>query len=168
MTQALRLVFDDCISKHAAKKLGELASFSRGLVEIAHLATLNLEGQLDDDWIPVIGASGHVAVSSDRGKNPSKGGKFPILCQRHGVIHIMLSTGVHKLNQFDKIRAVLSVWPKIIRASRGDAGCGYSLRMHNEHAFDLMAVAPRIDNEGKLVQLKIPAVYAPPEEKPAQ
>jgi hypothetical protein len=164
VTQALRLAFDDCLSKHAAQKLLELAMFSRGRVEIAHLATLNLEGKNDDDWIPELKQLGYMPVTTDRGKKPSRGGKFPILCQRNGLTHIMMSAAVHRHDQFDKIRALLSVWPKLLAASAGAPGLGYLLRKTNDNAFDLSPVAPRHDPQAEglpNIQRTLPAIDGP-------
>ena len=49
MTTALRLIFDDCLSKHAVAALNVLGSFSRGQVDFAHLVDFSLGGTLDDE-----------------------------------------------------------------------------------------------------------------------
>lgn len=142
MTQALRLLFDDCLSKHAIAALLRLAEFSRSPVEVAHLATINLEGCCDDDWVPRIAHEGYVVISTDRGKKISRGAKLPILCRRHKVTHVLLTGAVHQLNQFDKLRAIFCVWPLIVSAAESPRGSGYLLKKTNSGGFDLIPIQP--------------------------
>lgn len=131
MTQELRLLFDDCLSKHAIAALATLASYSDVELEVAHLATIQQSGKSDDEWIPEIAEKGYVVITTDRGKKPSRGGKLPFLCRKHGVTHVMLSAAMHRRNQFDKIRAILSLWPELLAiAAENPRGAGFSLRLH--------------------------------------
>ncbi len=145
MTPAIRLLFDDCLSKHVTAKLSELNQFARVPVEIAHLATLNMEGALDDDWVPRIAEQGYLVLTADRGKKRSRGGKLPIICRRHGVSFVLMSSAVHKMDQFDKMRAVVSVWPKLLAAHAGEKGIGYILRKTIGDGFDLVRIAEQSD-----------------------
>jgi hypothetical protein len=124
----LRLLFDDCLSKNAVKASADIAQFSRGALEVTHLANLGCEGDLDDDWIPRLAGEGYLLVTTDRGKKKSRGGKLPILCQRNGMKHIMMSAAVHGQNQFDKLRALFMVWPNLVSASDASPGAGFVLR----------------------------------------
>lgn len=146
MTPPLRLLFDDCLSKHAVKALVDIAQFSRGAVEVAHLATINCEGKLDDEWVPEVANAGYLLVTTDRAKKKSQGSKLPVLCQRNGLRHVMLSAAVHQMSQFDKLRATLTVWPKLIDASLAVPGAGFLLKKTNVGTFDLVAVPPMRDD----------------------
>ena len=125
MTTALRLVFDDCLSRHAVTALKKLADFTSGSVEFAHLVDFNLSGEIDDDWVPRIAADKWIVVTTDRGKKPSRGGKLPALCQRHGLSYVMFSGSVHQRNTFDKIRALFDVWPALVKLCPGGSCHGY-------------------------------------------
>jgi hypothetical protein len=149
----LRLLFDDCLSKNAVRALADIAQFSRGAVEVSHLANLDSEGDLDDDWIPRLTGAGYLLVTTDRGKKKSRGGKLPILCQRNGMRHVMMSAAVHNLNQFDKLRALFVVWPHLVDASAADAGAGFVLRKKQASGFELVPAPPRKDDKpGQAVQ----------------
>ena len=128
MTPALRLLFDDCLSKKAVIAMQALAEFSKGTVELAHLVDHGLSGAIDDAWIEAIKGQGWIIITTDRGKKPSRGGKLPYICQGKLVTHIMMSGSLHKRNTFDKLRAVFEVWPDILAASSAVAGCGYLLQ----------------------------------------
>lgn len=101
-----------------------------------------MEGCRDDDWVPRIANEGYVVVSTDRGKKISRGAKLPILCRRNKVTHILLTGTVHKLNQFDKLRAIFCVWPLIVSASEAPPGSGYLLKKTNSGGFDLVPIQP--------------------------
>jgi hypothetical protein len=128
VSQTIRLLFDDCLSKHAVEALKGLAAFSQGSTEFGHLVDFNLGGEIDDDWIPKIASEGWTVVTTDRGKKPSRGGKLPLLCQLHDVTHVMLSGTIHKRNTFEKIRAMFDVWPQLLRTQQEARGCGYLIR----------------------------------------
>ena len=141
----LRILFDDCLSKKAVQALADIAQFSRGAVEVSHLASLDSEGDLDDDWIPRFSGDGYLLVTTDRGKKKSRGGKLPIICQRNGMRHVMMSAAVHNLNQFDKLRALFTVWPNLLSAANAVPGAGFVLRKRQSHGFELVAAPPRRD-----------------------
>jgi hypothetical protein len=145
VTQTIRLLFDDCLSKHAVAALAQLANFSRGQVEIRHLVDFAMGGEDDEHWIPSIPAEGWMIVTADRGKK-NKGGKLPIICQRCRITYVLLSAALHTKNTFDRMRAVLAVWPDLLAASADERGCGYLIR---------------IKNQGRGVQLD--SIYRPPD-----
>lgn len=128
MTTATRLLFDDCLSKHAVNALKTLAEFTSGSVEFAHLVDFNLSGKTDDEWVPEIADQGWIVVTTDRGKKPSRGGKLPFLCQRYGVTYVMLSAAIHKRNTFDKIRAMFDVWPQLAALVPSNPCKGYLIQ----------------------------------------
>lgn len=89
----LRLLLDDCLSKNAVKAISDLARFSRGAVEVQHLATVDCAGELDDVWIPKQAPAGYLLITADRGKKKSRGSKLPVLCERNGMRYVMMSAG---------------------------------------------------------------------------
>lgn len=147
MSAPLRLLFDDWLSKHAVNSLREIAQFSRGAVEVSYLATLNCEGKLDDEWVPQLAGGGYLLITTDRAKKKSRGSKLPVLCRRSGLRHVMLSAAVHSLSQFDKLRAIFSVWPKLLNAASAPPGAGFLLKKTSLDAFDLVPVPPRRDDD---------------------
>jgi len=157
VTPLLRLLFDDCLSKRAVEALKTLASYSDGAADFAHLADLALSGQQDDEWIPKIEKT-KIIVSTDRGRK-NHGGKLPLICQREGITHVLFSGSVHKLNTFDKIRAMFAVWPDLLNAAVGSTGCGYILKVRNRgEGFELLSyfTPPSREDEPKTKQLDLP------------
>jgi hypothetical protein len=157
VTPQLRLLFDDCISKKAVIALKALADFTDGQVEVAHLADFALSGQRDDDWIPQIPDKTWIVVTTDRGKK-NRGGKLPLLCQRYGITHVMLTAAIHVRNTFEKIRALFGVWPELLAAASGPAGAGYILKAKNRgDGVELICVyePPSDANEPKTTQLEL-------------
>lgn len=161
----LRLLFDDCLSKNAVKALAEIARFSRGTVEIQHLATVDCEGQLDDEWIPKQSTEGYLLITTDRGKKKSRGGKLPVLCERNGMRYVMMSAAVHNLNQFDKLRAIFTVWPKLLEAAAANPGTGFVLRKKQPSGFDLVPASP-VRQKGPRVQQTLLADERPAPDSP--
>jgi hypothetical protein len=155
VTQTLRLVFDDCLSRIAVNALTTLARFSRGTVEFAHLADFTTQGRLDDDWIPEIAGKGWVLVTTDRGKQPSRGGKLPALCRKFSLTHVMLSAAMHNKNQFDKLRSLFEVWPDLVKTSEAPPGSGYSLECTAKGAAKLVHIYRPPDYQGPPVQKQL-------------
>ncbi|HET6879499.1 MAG TPA: hypothetical protein VFI31_05070 [Pirellulales bacterium] len=155
------------MSKNAVKALAEIAQFSRGTVEIFHLATVDCGGEIDDVWIPKQASEGGLLITTDRGKKKSRGGKLPVICQRHGLRHVMMSAAVHKLNQFDKLRALFSVWPKLIEASAAAPGAGFVLKKHSV-GFDLVPALPMKQRGARIQQSILPASFPTPDNERQQ
>jgi hypothetical protein len=145
VTQIIRLLFDDCLSKHAVGALAQLAAFSKGTVEVKHLVDFAMSGEDDEIWIPRIPGEGWVIVTADRGKK-NKGGKLPLICQRCRISYVLLSAALRSKNTFDRMRAIIAVWPELAAACADEPGCGYLIR---------------IKNRGRGVQLD--PIYRPPD-----
>ena len=91
---------------------------------------MNLEGKLDSEWIPTLKGQGWIVVTTDRGKKNWRG-KLPLLCQRNGVTYIMLSAALHKRKTVDKLRALITAWPEVVRVASEPPGGGYLLQVKN-------------------------------------
>lgn len=130
MTQTIRLLFDDCLSKHAVAALAQLAGFSRGEVAVKHLVDFAMAGEDDESWIPRVPSDGWIILTADRGKK-NKGGKLPLICQRCRITYVLLSAALHTKNTFDRMRAILAVWPDLLTVSVDEPGCGYLIRIKN-------------------------------------
>lgn len=86
----------------------------RGLAEIAHTIERFGKSAKDADWIPKIKDEGWLLISEDRGRNSAAGDRLPQLCYQHKVTHILVLPALLKRGgQFEKMRALLAVWPEL-------------------------------------------------------
>lgn len=154
MTQQLRLLFDDCISKHAVGALQTLTSFARGSVEVKHLVDFALSGQSDSDWIPQIQGQGWIIIGTDLGKK-NHGGKLPLISQRCLVSYVLMSPALHNKNTFDKIRALFAVWPDLLGVAADEPGCGYHLRIKNHGRGVLLECVYRPPGAGDVPKVQL-------------
>ncbi|MBS0657720.1 MAG: hypothetical protein JSR82_05660 [Verrucomicrobia bacterium] len=122
----MKLLFDENFGRPLVGALAEVVKFSREPHELRHIGELRTLGGPDDEWIPQIAGGDWLVVSGDRGKQG--GPKLPRLCLEAGVTHVLVSGRMHNSPQFEKARAVLSVWPELMKAAEGPRGERYSLR----------------------------------------
>ena len=58
----MKLLFDEMVSHHVVKFLGAQSR----LGEMKHVRDMNLAGEPDHEWIPIISERGFILISSDR------------------------------------------------------------------------------------------------------
>ncbi len=153
---ASKFLFDECaLGKPAVDSLAALLSFAEpeSRAEITHKLTFHGHGPgiWDEQWVPEAGAEGWVIISADRGKKggTKKGQKLPRVCEAHCVTHVLLSGGMMRQKQFDKLLAILSVWYDLLRAAKGQRGVCYMLE-------------PKGRGVGTLRTKRIPDAQSPP------
>jgi PIN like domain len=144
----IRILFDENFGEPLVTALAKFLAWHDQAPEISHLFEFANSSETDEVWIPRIAKDGWTLITTDRGKQ-SGGKKLPQLCCAYGVTHILLSHTLHNSKQFEKVRAVLCVWPKIIAAATGPKGARYMLR------FDGPQHRPI------LIQCDIPAAHMP-------
>lgn len=82
-------------------------------------------GAADDEWIPKLTGTEWVIVSGDTGKGGAP--RLPDLCLAYNRTHILLTSTVHGLKQFEKARAILGLWPKIMDIESAKAGSRFQI-----------------------------------------
>lgn len=128
MNEPIKILFDENFGKPLVSALsGFLAWYKEEVIDVKHLFAFVEESEKDEIWVPKIAPGGWTVISTDRAKRCG-GRKLPDLCREHKVTHILLSASIHEAKQFEKIRAVLAVLPKIILATRSPKGTRFSLR----------------------------------------
>ena len=90
-----------------------------------HIYSFSKEGEDDDIWIPKLNKQEHVIVSTDKGR---KKPRLPQVCKQYQITHILFSPGAHKLQKFEKARAIISLWPQIVRTFEAPLGSRYQIR----------------------------------------
>ena len=97
-------------------------------VVVKHVLDFQGQGETDDKWVPRLAAEDWIVISCDRGKQFG-GPKLPALCQHFKVTHVLVSGTLHGKKQFEKARAVITVWPELVKLTTAVKGTRFSLRM---------------------------------------
>lgn len=100
-------------------------------VELKHVLDYQEQGTWDEQWIPAIADQGWIIITGDRGGlgRKQKGAKLPIVCKRHGVTHVVLSATIHNKNSVQKLAAILTVWPELMKLVDAPRGSRHLLRI---------------------------------------
>ena len=128
---SLNLLFDENFGKPIVRALASLLSFHELNPTVKHLLDLAPPGEPDERWIPRISAEDWIVVTKDKGAHG--GSKLPIICRRQRVTHVLLVGRLTERRQFEQVRAVLVVWPNLIRASDVPRGSRFRLRLAGVH-----------------------------------
>lgn len=128
MSGAPKLLFDENFGQPSVKALATLAKGSADKPRITHYLELFPEGEDDDVWIPQVANEGYAIISADRGSRMG-GSKFPLVCKAHNVTHVLVSARIHERSSFEKMRAVIHVWPGLMGLVDAPAGSRYLLRL---------------------------------------
>ena len=81
------------------------------------------KGAKDPDWVPRIFNEGWLVVTEDRGRNSRQEERLPQLCRLHGVSHVLvLPALLNRGGQFEKMRALLAVWPDLLALAEEPRG----------------------------------------------
>ena len=127
----------------------------KGLVpndpEFRHVCDFFQQGTYDSVWIPQIASEeGWIVITSDGGRNPSKGGKLPELCREHKITHVILSPTLHNKTAADKVAALLLVWNEIELLQKVPPGSRFKLRYkHTKGVAGLRIVLEKVVETAK-------------------
>jgi hypothetical protein len=130
LSDPIRILFDENFGKPVVAKF--LDWYEEEKVEIAHIFQFAKSGETDDVWIPRLATGGWLLITTDRAKRCG-GPKLPDLCRDHGVSHVLVGATIQKAKQFERVRAILAVWPRVILAAKYPTkGTRFSLRYDSE------------------------------------
>ena len=132
MSKPLQLFFDECFGRPYLRCLAALLAKAPIPPKIVHYLEWYKEGVPDSDWAIHVAKQGYVLISTDRGKQCG-GIKLPMVCRDCGLTHVLISGRIHDGGQFEKARAIITVWPLITTCvAASPPGDGYLLRLHPE------------------------------------
>lgn len=126
MNPSPRFLFDECLPAPAIRALAESHQ-----TEFASLvAMLGEQGVVDEKWIPLIATEGRwVVITSDGGRQRSRGAKLPDLCREHNVTHVVITSSIHSKKTADKLRILSESWDRIVQAvTEAPPGTRFRLR----------------------------------------
>jgi hypothetical protein len=110
---------DECIGKMTVRALAALVKYHKQPVEVKALLDLidGQQGIKDPEWVPRAKAEGWYVITSDTGQS-NDGAPLHILLPLYGVsAAYMTPTLQSKRDGFEKIGAIVTLWPRIIRAA---------------------------------------------------
>lgn len=146
MSATPRFLFDENTGAPFVTALRGIVQLDkRHPVEVGHTNALFGRGAKDADWIPKVVDGGWIVISEDRGMNSGSGDKLPVLCVQSGVTHVLVMPAILKNGgQFEKMRAVLAVWPKLLALIAAAPGTRLKLKYANSErsAFRLEEAKP--------------------------
>jgi hypothetical protein len=152
VTQPVRFLFDECISRPAVERqIRDSLQLYGGDAEVAHLFDKFPPASPDKEWIPSIAKEGGwIIISADRGTHSRKDERLPNICRELGVTHVLLSASLHRRNMYFKALAISSCWHDLIEAADSPPGTGFSLIMRETksgHVFRLQKKTSAIADE---------------------
>lgn len=127
MTDPIKILLDECISKKIAPPLQELAEKDRNRdITFASIFDLGWDHQKDPEWIPKAATDGWIVISTDWGiKNRSV--SFRVICEQNGVTHVLMTKSILHDNQFEKACAILQVKEDLFALTKAPKGSGFLL-----------------------------------------
>ena len=126
MSDHIKIFFDENIGKPLVIALGNLLAFFHPKPQIRHIDEYLKSGIKDDIWLPKVAQENWLVVTADQGKGP--GAKLPHLCKKLGIRHVLISGKLHQQPQFEKARAILVVWPELLKAFVAPKGSRFKLQ----------------------------------------
>jgi len=122
----MRLLADECIPRKAFDKLRQLRNPGGNVVtEMVHLLERFEEGSPDDHWVQEIAAEDQpfLVITGDRAtKSKRNDPRLPALLPQAGVSGVFLSGKLQQRPAFEKVRALMTVWPGLEQAAQQKRG----------------------------------------------
>lgn len=116
MKEPLRLFFDENIGVKILEAMKGLLKYYENKHEheiiIKHISETGGMGATDDIWVPKLKNQGWIVFTADRGRNGRV--RLPSICIQNGITHVLFSSSIHGAPQFEKARAILTVWSEIL------------------------------------------------------
>ena len=124
MNVPVRILLDENTGAPFVAALRRVAELDRRHpCEIAHTIELFGKGAKDPDWVPRIMNEDWLLVTEDRGKNSRQEERLPQLCRLHKITHVLVLPALLKRGgQFEKMRAILAVWPELLLMTEAPRG----------------------------------------------
>lgn len=134
MTQPVRFLFDECISRPLVEtRLAQSLELYGACATVAHLLGRYPQNVKDPVWITEIAREGGwVVVTMDRGMHGKRIERLPIVCHAFRVTHVMLSPGLAKRTMLFRMLAIEACWSDLIAACDYPPGTQFLLSMREK------------------------------------
>ena len=132
----MRLLADECIPRRAFEKLRELRNPGGTTVtEMVHLLERFEAGSPDDHWVREIGDDDEpfIVITGDRASKSGRDDpRLPTLLPQAGVSGVFLTGKLQQRPAFEKVRALMCIWPAIERLAEQPGGTRNKLSPHGD------------------------------------
>ena len=127
MTETVKILLDECISKKIASPLQELAKKdTRRNITFASIFDFGWNSLKDPEWIPEAATDDWIVISTDWGIK-DKSVSFRVICEQNGVTHVLMDKPILHDNQFEKACAILHVKEELFSLTAAPKGRGFLL-----------------------------------------
>ncbi len=118
MSQALKLLFDECCSRRLARELHEFYHRDYPGLEIRHVLDDWAAGTPDSQWLETLREdSSWIVITKDAGKN-SAPEKLPLICREWNITHVLFTAGIIQKGFLTQKNALVAVWEKLFQLHR--------------------------------------------------
>ena len=122
----MKIYFDATFGEHIIDSLRGLFRFHQDpKPRLLHIYDRFERDVKDEEWISEISGKDSIVISCDWGRG--KGVRLPVVCKLKKITLILISPSLHNAKQFHKVRAVMYVWPDIIKAFKAPAGTCFQI-----------------------------------------
>ena len=129
---SLELLFDENFGRPIIKALGEFLVFHELAPRVDHLLNrFASEGDKDEEWIPKCAKEDWIVITADKGGRGYA--KLPRICRQFGVRHILLVGQLVHRRQFEKVRAIIALWPQVLMTTDQPRGSRFKIKMAGDH-----------------------------------
>lgn len=98
--------------------------------EFFHLMEYVKSGTRDSVWVPQRASEGWILITADsarKAKGLGRENNLARLCRQHRITHVVLGPSIHRMKQFDKMRAILTVWDDLKKVAEASPGSRFML-----------------------------------------
>ncbi len=124
----MKLLFDENIGWPIVRALAGLLAYFDPRPEVKHLLEFTQrQGIPDSQWISQLEGEHWMVITGDRGSRGS-GTPLPRICRDAGITHVIIRGRLNNLRQWERARALIVLWPDLVRAYEGPEGREFRLK----------------------------------------
>lgn len=130
----VKLLFDETIGEPIARAAIDFLNWDKSCeIDAQFMRSFMGEGTGDSEWVPRAAAERRFVITGDRGKS-SRSAPLDLLLPYLGVSGVFMTGALHESKQFQRMRAVITLWPHIVEAAAGRPATRYRMRIDRERA----------------------------------
>lgn len=129
----MKLLIDENIGKPITYDLAKLLAWHHLQPIVTHLIDfIGTAGESDAIWIPKAAEANWTIVTGDSASKSARD-KLPDICAEYGVRHVIFSRAFCQLRQFEKVRAIVVLWPEFSRVEESPPGSRFKIWQGHPH-----------------------------------
>jgi hypothetical protein len=128
----VKLLIDECIGKGTVARLRQLYTTTTSGVTFCHMLEFNGgQGGKDEIWVPRAAGEQWFVITADAGKS-KRGHPLQLLLPRFKVSAAFLTPTIHTSQDLEKTRAIVTLLPKLQRATEEPRGRRFRMRVQGD------------------------------------